>query len=168
MIVKIMRSFNLYLIFLFVVMFSLIAIFLVCYTNFDKQLKTLDCSSNFYIYQLDGEEGVNQPIGVIKMSFHISKDGSGMITESGHIRYNAEDYVVNRYVSIIVNHEYGYHYALTRSKPVINHDDNLPAIIYETLVSKGPVLYYDIRLGSDNLVVIRDSKRAVFLCRNKH
>lgn len=148
-------------------MFSLIVIFVVCYTNFDKKLKNLDCSSNFYIYKLNGEEGGNEPIGVIKMSFHISKDGNGMITESGHIRYNAEDYVVNRNVSIVVNHEYGHHYALTRSEVEINHGDNLPVVIYEMLVSKGRTLYYDIRFGSDNLVVIRDSKRTVFLCMNK-
>lgn len=144
-------------IFLFLVISGL-SLLALKYTQQDSPI-SFECSSDINIINKD-----SQGSSIVRLSFLVLKNGNGVITEYGIIKYNGESYMVNRNIKIKVDYNGGDYYEIKRGHPTINDGDNLPDSLYYSLVSKDKTLNYKINKIKDNLIIIRANKRTVFMC----
>lgn len=119
-----------------------------------------DCSSELHINK--DENGKLK--SVVRVFFHFSQSGRGVIKEYGDLKYNNESYGVNRTVYVDVIHEGGGFYEIKKKTTIVNNGDNLPDSLYNMLVSKDTLLLYNIKKIDDNLIIIRNNKRTIFVC----
>lgn len=149
-----------------IITFSLLTLtglcLLVLFFLYDSTPLSFECSSDVNIIRRGSHNN-----SIIRMSFLVLKNGSGVINEYGVIEYEDNSYVVNRNIKIKINHVGGDYYEIEREAPSINDGDNLPDSLYHSLVSKDRVLNYRINKTEHGLVVIRANKRTVFICAAK-
>lgn len=143
------------------------AVMLFCYFLSRDDVMPFDCASEIHLYSGDKDQNGNDVFSSLKINFHIPSKNKGVVTEFGVINVEGNRYILDRVVHISIFHESGNSYELVRQKPVKNPRDNLPAAIYEKLVSKQESLFYDIRRHDNDTLIFSDSKRILFVCKKK-
>ncbi|HBE7741029.1 TPA: hypothetical protein KMV34_002852 [Escherichia coli] len=142
-------------------------ILLYIYLSVNDEVMPFDCSSEIYIYHRDKDKNGSDVFSSVKINFHIPSKDRGNITEYGVIHYEGNRYVVDRLIKVSIFRERGNSYELVREKPIKHPRDNLPDIVYETLVSRQGNLFYDIRRHDNGTLIFSDSKRTLFVCKKK-
>lgn len=123
----------------------------------------MQCMSTFYI-----NLGKNDDItGSIKIVIHNTDDGLMVINEYGALKYNGQEFIVNRSGSMNISKvdKYGFH-KVTKGNFVSNPLDTAPAEIIEKLTSRQSVFYYKIQKIDDFTWRISDLQRTIFICRS--